>query len=48
MENAGYINEFHTFRDEVLQILPGAFLLALKIFGLNILDSEIYRAREYH
>ena len=28
--------------------LGGAFLLALAIVGLNVLDSIIFRAREYH
>ena len=42
------MNSTLLFRNEVLQILAGAFLLALKIFDLNILDLKIYRAREYH
>ena len=36
------------FRKQILQILVGAFLLALDIAGLNILGSTIPRAREYH
>ena len=36
------------FRKEILQILVGAFLLALDIFSLNILVSIISTDREYY
>ena len=36
------------FRKEILQILVGAFLLALDIFSLNILVSIISADREYY
>ena len=45
----GTLMSFTTFlfRKEISQILD-AFILALDIVGLNILDSVIYRAKEYH
>ena len=36
------------FKIEILQILVDAFLLALDIVGLNILDSIIPRAQHCH
>ena len=36
------------FKIEILQILVDAFLLALDIVGLNILDSITPRARQCH
>ena len=36
------------FKNQILQILVDAFLLALDIVGLNILDSIIPRARQCH
>ena len=36
------------FKIEILQILVDAFLLALDIVGLNILDSIIPRAQQCH
>ena len=36
------------FKNQILQILVDAFLLALDIVGLNILDSIIPRAQQCH
>ena len=36
------------FRNEILQILVGHFLLALDIIGLNILGLIISGVREYY
>lgn len=42
------MNSTRLFRKDILQIVVGTFLLALDISGLNILNSIISRAREYH
>lgn len=36
------------FKEEISELLASAFLLALDIVGLSILDSIISRVREYH